>query len=65
MTDLVQQIYKATEEELQDIWTAVRMRYGEVFPDWEITMISVEKIGDRNGQIDRMIKNLESMKEEA
>ena len=38
-------------------------RYREVFPDWEVMTVSLEKAVDKNAQLDRMIGLLERMKE--
>ena len=56
-------IKKAEPEELNDILLAVLARYREVFPNWEVMTVSLEKAGDKNEQLDRMIGLLENMKE--
>ena len=56
-------IKKAEPEELNDILLAVLARYREVFPNWEVMIVSLEKAGDKNEQMDRMIGLLENMKE--
>ena len=56
-------IKKAEHEELNDILLAVLARYREVFPDWEVMTVSLEKAVDKNAQLDRMIGLLERMKE--
>ena len=56
-------IKKAEPEELNDILLAVLARYREVFPNWEVMTVSLEKAGDKNEQMDRMIGLLENMKE--
>jgi len=60
---MVEKIKKAKPEELNDILLAVLERYREVFPDWEIITVSLEKAVDKNEQLDRTIKLLENMKE--
>ena len=60
---MVDQIKKAKPEELNDILLAVLARYREVFPDWEVMTVSLEKSVDKNEQLDRMIGLLETMKE--
>lgn len=56
-------IKKAEPEELNDILLAVLARYREVFPNWEVMTVSLEKAGDKMKQMDRMIGLLENMKE--
>ena len=56
-------IKKAEHEELNDILLAVLARYREVFPDWDVMTVSLEKAVDKNAQLDRMIGLLEKMKE--
>ena len=60
---IVDDIKKAESEELNDILLAVLSRYREVFPDWELITISIEKAVDKNEQLDRVIELLEHMKE--
>ena len=55
-------IKNAKPEELEDILKAVLARYGQVYPDWEVTVISLEKAKDRTEQLDRLIAFLEKMK---
>ena len=60
---MIEKIKKAKPEELNDILLAVLERYREVFPDWEIITVSLEKAVDKNEQLERTIKLLENMKE--
>ena len=62
MCELVHQVNMATENEIQEILSAARKRYEELFPDWEITVVSIDKTQDRNAQIDRLIQMLETMR---
>ena len=62
MRDLLAGIAQANESELSDLLQAVMRRYAQLFPEWELGTISIEKSGDRNAQIDRMILVLQSMK---
>ncbi|MBO5952872.1 MAG: hypothetical protein J6Q53_01920 [Oscillospiraceae bacterium] len=63
MRELIMKIGQADADSLEELLKAVIRRYAEVFPDWEISTISLEKKGDRNKQIDRMIYALEAMKQ--
>ena len=60
---MIQQIKQAKAEELNDILLAVTERYKEVYPDWEIITLSLEKAVDKNEQLDRVIDLQEHMKE--
>ena len=59
---MFEKIEKANEIEIERLLKAVLQRYGVLFPDWELSVVSVEKNTDRNEQIDRMIELLEKMK---
>jgi hypothetical protein len=60
--DLIKEIAKADEFEIEALLKAVLQRYAELFPDWEISTISIEKSSDRNEQLDRMIALLQQLK---
>jgi hypothetical protein len=62
MHDLLAGIAQANETEISDLLQAVIRRYAQLFPEWELGTISIEKSGDRNAQIDQMILVLQSMK---
>ena len=62
MENIYEQIEKASGCEINDVVIAVVKRYGELFPDWEIGTYSIEKKGNRDEQIDRLINFLEKLK---
>ncbi len=62
MFDLVEEIEKADEMELDSLLKAVLRRYAVLFPDWEVSTISLQKSCDRNEQLDRIIELLQNMK---
>lgn len=62
MPDLVKEIAKADSAEIEKLLTAVLRRYAVLFPDWEVSTISLQKSTDRNEQIDRVIAMLQKMK---
>lgn len=62
MFDLIKEIENANSEEIISILNAALSRYSVLFPDWEISTVSVSKSEDRNKQLDRMITLLEKMK---
>ena len=65
MLDLWKEIAQADEMLLSQLLRAVLQRYEELFPDWEISTISLEKCSDTNEQLDRMITILEQMKSDS
>lgn len=62
MCDIVEQIAQADEVELQTLLKAVLQRYAVLFPDWEMSILSLQKSSDQNEQLDRIIELLQNMK---
>lgn len=62
MNNLLAAIERVSSEEIGEVLKALLARYDELFPDWEINVISIRKSGDRAEQIDRVITSLEHMK---
>ena len=62
MTKTIQEISQARDFEIEEMMTALLKRYKEVFPNWEVSVVSIEKTGDRNKQIDEVIQLLEKLK---
>ena len=60
---VLEQINTAKPEEMSDIIMAVRERYGELFPDWDLQVIALEKAVDKNAQLDQIIALMERLKE--
>ena len=60
---ILHEISRAKPEELDELLQAVLKRYREVYPDWEIITVSLEKAVDKNEQLDRIIQLLEKWKE--
>ena len=58
----ITEIMQIGSDKITDVLDAVLLRYNELFPDWEITALSIEKCRDKNEQIDRVIRMLESLK---
>ena len=56
-------IKTAEPEELEDILKALLERYRAVYPEWDVSVVSLEREADKNEQLDRMIQLLEKMKE--
>ena len=62
MMDLYKEIQQTDLVEIENLLDMVLRRYEELFPDWEISTVSVRKSRDRNEQLDRMIAMLQRMK---
>ena len=63
MMSIIEQVKSAKAEEMSDLIFAVKWRYQELFPDWELDFICFEKAVDKNEQLDSAIALLEKMKE--
>jgi len=55
MTDILDRIACAGRADIEDILKTVICRYNALYPDWEVTVISIEKGKDRNQKIDEII----------
>ena len=62
MVDLTEQITYADEQEIEQLLKAVLQRYAVLFPDYEVSTVSLQKSSDRNEQLDRIIAALQKMK---
>ena len=62
MEELLRKISTANEETAEILFTAVLARYRELYPDWEISTISLRRCEDKAEQLDRMVRMLEYMK---
>ena len=61
--DIYEAINAAKKEEIADILDYVLFRYKQLHPQWELSVISIEKTVDKNEQLDKMIEILQNMKE--
>ena len=61
--ELLEKIKRLESEEIQDVLQALVERHRQLYPDWDINIVSLEKKRSRNDQLDEMITLLESMKE--
>ena len=62
MLDLYAAITQADCNLIEQLLNLVLYRYEELYPDWEISTVSVQKSTDQNEQLDRMIAALQAMK---
>ncbi len=60
--DILGRVCNANAEEIEMILNTAITRYSQIYPDWEISVITVEKTQNRNDQLDRMIGILNKMK---
>ena len=63
MVDLVGEIAKAEDTEIEKLLRAVLDRYAVLYPDWEVCTLSLQRSQDRNEQIDRIIAMMQNLKE--
>ena len=63
MEQILDKIYAATPNEIEQILKAALARYRDLYPQWDISTLSLEKAGDKNEQLDRVIDLLRNMKE--
>ena len=59
MFDMIQ---SAHPEDMNDLLLAVRRRYRELFPDWDLIILSIEKTADKTQQLDQIVALLEQQK---
>lgn len=58
--NLLSDIYVATDMELGEITRAVILRYGELFPDWEVMYLAIRRDdGKRREDIESTIRMLQ------
>ena len=62
MSDLNERISRADKPELDELLKAVLARHRVLFPDWEISVITLHRNSDRNAQLDGIISVLQTMK---
>ena len=62
MFDLEEEIARADSTQIETLLKAILDRYAVLFPDWEISAVSLPKSPQRDVQIDRMIAVLQGMK---
>ena len=62
MNDLVEEIAEAGKEEIGELLEAVLDRYAVLYPDWNVSTIFLQKSGNRDEQLDRMIAMLQNLK---
>ena len=63
MEQILDKIDAATPKEIEQILKAALARYRDLYPEWDISTLSLEKAGDKNEQLDRVIDLLRNMKE--
>lgn len=63
MNDLLLQIEQVQKNSMDELLKAVLRRYGELYPDWDISIISLEKKKSKAEQIDEIVQILLRMKD--
>ena len=62
MINIVEEIEKADDVQIEKLLKAVLHRYAVLFPDLELGVISLKKTSNINTQIDEMIALLQKLK---
>jgi hypothetical protein len=62
MSDIINEIGQMGAEQIGDVLQAALDRYKELYPQWEMSLLSMNKAEDRNEQLDNIIRMLERMK---
>lgn len=63
MKEILDEIGRVSEAEMDAVLTAVRQRYNELFPSREMDLLVVDKDRSKNAQIDSVIMLLQKMKQ--
>ena len=58
MRELIAAIEQVDEGQIGDILNAVLRRYKDLFPEWEVSTVSVKKNEDREELINQMVQML-------
>ena len=56
--NLINEINNTDRSNINDVLNAAINRYRQLYPDWEISLISIEKESDRDYEIEKMIELL-------
>ena len=56
MLDLVEGIAHSDKTQIEKLLKAVLQRYAQLFPEYEVSTISLKKGTDRNQQIDQIMR---------
>ena len=62
MQETLQKIANANPDEAERYLNAIIKRYSALYPDWNLTLVSLQKSGDENEQIDRMISVMDHLR---
>ena len=60
--DIFDLIDRLTDREIGEVVDAVLRRYSDLFPDWEIATVSINKKEDREEQLNNIIRLLVNLK---
>ena len=62
MDTIIKQIHNADSDQIYLLLEAVHERFRVLFPDWEISTVTIEKSGNQNEDINRIIALWNSVK---
>lgn len=62
MEKIISTLMEMDSNQLEQILEALKQRYAQLYPDWEIHIMSIKKNTDRSMQIDRVVALLNGLK---
>ena len=63
--NLINEINNTDRSNINDVLNAAINRYRQLYPDWEISLISIEKESDRDSEIEKMIELLNNCRKQS
>ena len=61
--DIYEMISEMGREDIADVLDAVLFQYKQLYPEWDISIMTTDKTADKNEQMDRVIELIQNMKE--
>ena len=62
MEKIISTLMEMDSNQLEQILEALKQRHAQLYPDWEIHIMSINKNTDRSMQIDRVVALLNGLK---
>ena len=62
MEKIISRLMEMDSNQLEQIFEALKQRHAQLYPDWEIHIMSIKKDTDRSMQIDRVVALLNGLK---
>lgn len=61
--DVYEMISEIGKDQIADLLDCVLLRCKKLYPNWDISVITLDKTADKNEQLDKMIDLIQNMKE--